>query len=158
MEDAKATATTIVPLFAPIRRIIVGVVRAHKDAIHNAPSRAEQDVLHSVQNRVAWDAPAIVPKHVVLAVPHNVPNLVDRDVIRLVLQDVQTIVLVSVIILAMDCAKDIAGCLAEGRAMNIALAVHLVANTLTTELVDIALPTAMFRAMVIPVENNDARI
>lgn len=93
MEDAKATATTIVPLFAPIRRIIVGVVRAHKDAIHNAPSRAEQDVLHSVQNRVAWDAPAIVPKHVVLAVPHNVPNLADRDVIRLALRGVLMIVL-----------------------------------------------------------------
>lgn len=154
MEDAKVIATTIALPFAPILPITAGVVHAHRTVHHNALGLVVQDVQPNAQNPAVSD------------VPHNVPNLVDRDVIRLVLQDVQTIVLVSVIILAMDCAKDIAGCLAEGRAMNIALAVHLVANTLTTELVDIALPTAMlcvvldvmFRAMVIPVENNDARI
>lgn len=80
MEDARATATTIAPLFAPILQITVVVVRVHKDVTLNAPSRVGQDALHNVLNHVALDAPP------------NAPSRVGRDVIRLVLQDVQTIV------------------------------------------------------------------
>lgn len=96
MEDAKATATTIALLFAPILQITAGVVRAHKDAIHNALKHAGQVVLHSVQNHVAWVVLHSAPNRVVWVVQmvvsasaeaaalHRVAHYAEESVIILV--------------------------------------------------------------------------
>lgn len=142
MADAQGIAATIALPFAPILQTIADVVHVRIIALHSVLNHAGRDVPHNAPNHAAWVALAIAQSHVESVVPPNVPNLVDQDVFRPVLLDVQTIVLVSVIVLAMVCAKDIAAYPAEGHAMNTALAVHIVANTLTTEHVDLALPTA----------------
>lgn len=84
MEDAKATATTIALLFAPILQITAGVVRAHKDAIHNALKHAGQVVLHSAPNRVVWVVQMVVSASAEAAALHRVAHYAEESVIILV--------------------------------------------------------------------------